>query len=84
MKGSIVLLFFFLSVLVLSGCSQPKPPGPAERIGKALDEISSAINDYEDSRITHKDNNSSDEEPIQQDVADCDPLYDETCDDLDF
>ena len=41
--AGILLGFCFLAL----GCAQPKPEGPAERIGKGIDEIAGAVRDYD-------------------------------------
>lgn len=43
-----------LAGLLLCGCSQPKPEGPAERIGKGIDEIAGGLREYDRERTQNQ------------------------------
>ena len=42
MRKSLILL---IGTLALTGCSLSEPEGPAERIGKSIDELAKGVND---------------------------------------
>jgi hypothetical protein len=65
----LALAFVFVAVLVLVGCTQTTPPGPAERIGKGVDEIFGGVKDFDQNssdnargydRSDHRSRDSSD------------------------
>ena len=60
MKFSSISFFVCAAMfgLFVSGCAQQKPEGPAERIGKGIDEIAGAVKDYDHDHGQNQDQDS--------------------------
>ncbi len=93
-KGTTLIV---LAVVALLGCSESKPAGPAERIGKGVHEILGGVRDLgQDSEWTTGDSSNTRESQRtnaspsstptsprydQPYIPRCDPRFDPQCDD---